>query len=337
MDAGKLYIPAGYRPTLDVRQTQQAIKILRELFQNKLAYALNLQRISAPIFVPTDSGLNDNLNGVERPVQFDVPDTGDDVQIVHSLAKWKRMALGKYGFRPEEGMYTDMNAIRRDEVLDNLHSVYVDQWDWECVINRQDRTEAFLTDTVRQIYDALRETARELALIYPGVPAVLPRDITVVTSQQLEDWYPDLCPKDRENEICKIHGAVFLMGIGAALKSGAPHDGRAPDYDDWQLNGDILLWSDVLQSAFEISSMGIRVDEETLKKQLETAGCTERAELPFHKSLLKGELPYTIGGGIGQSRVCMYLLQKAHIGEVQASVWPAEMISHCTAAGIMLL
>ena len=337
MEGGKLMLPQDYRPSLDVRQTQRAIKELREVFQNNLAAALNLQRISAPLFVAAASGLNDNLSGVERPVGFDIPDTGDEVQIVQSLAKWKRQALGEYGFPQGEGMFTDMNAIRRDEKLDNLHSVYVDQWDWEAVIGEDERTEAQLHTTVRRIYGALKAAAAWVAVYWPPIRHDLPHEITVVTAQQLEDCWPGLTPKARENAICREAGAVFIQGIGAPLKSGQPHDGRAPDYDDWALNGDILVWHEPLQCAMELSSMGIRVDAPTLQAQLEAAGSTDRAGLPFHRALLEGRLPQTMGGGIGQSRLCMFLLKKAHIGEVQASVWPREMMRDCREQGIALL
>ncbi len=337
MDASKLMLPKGYKPVLNVRQTQKAIKELREVFQDNLAAALGLQRVSAPLFVSADSGLNDNLNGVERPVGFDIPDTGDYVQVVQSLAKWKRLALKEYCFPAGEGMYTDMNAIRRDETLDNLHSVYVDQWDWELVIDRNERTAEKLKETVRKIYSAMKATATFVEVRYPPITHDMPHEITFITSQQLEDMFPGLTPKQREHEICKKHGAVFIMGIGGRLTSGSPHDGRAPDYDDWSLNGDILLWSPVLGCSIEMSSMGIRVDEQTMRRQLELSDTAERAGLPFHSALLRGELPQTMGGGIGQSRLCMYMLKTAHIGEVQASVWPREMIAMCRDAGVNLL
>ena len=332
-----LIFPESYSAKLGLRDTQRGIKIIKDNFEKYLAIALNLQRVSAPLFVDGDSGLNDNLNGVERSVRFDVPDAGCDVEVVHSLAKWKRYALGQYGFRPGEGLYTDMNAIRRDEELDNLHSVYVDQWDWEKVILKEQRTEEYLINTVKAIYDAIKQTGRTACYQFPAINYPLCDDIFFVSSQELEDAYPKLSPKERENKICGEKKSVFLTGIGAKLKSGERHDGRAPDYDDWSLNGDILVWNDVLKTAFELSSMGIRVSEESLLSQLEAAGCPERASLPFHKSLLSGALPYTIGGGIGQSRLCMLMLQKAHIGECQAGIWPAAMIDECRINGITLL
>ena len=334
-----LYIPEGYHSLLTQRQTQLAIKKVKDFFERDLAIQLNLTRVSAPLFVGADSGLNDTLNGVERPVRFDIKgiDTGD-VEIVQSLAKWKRLALGQYGFEAGEGLYTDMNAIRRDEDTDNIHSVFVDQWDWEKHINKADRTEETLKIAVRAIYRALRHTEKYISDDYDFVEKhFLPDAITFITTQELEDMYPDLTPKEREKAIAKENKAVFIMKIGGVLNSGKPHDGRAPDYDDWELNGDIIVYYPVLDIALELSSMGIRVDEETLMKQLEIRGCTERKELPFHKALLNGELPYSIGGGIGQSRMCMFFLRKAHIGEVQASVWPEEMIRECKAKGIELL
>lgn len=333
-----LLLPEGYQSRLDVRDTQRGIKIIKDNFEKYLAIALNLQRVTAPIFVSKNSGLNDDLNGVERPVEFDIPDAGyEQVQIVHSLAKWKRWALGQYGFLPGEGLYTDMNAIRRDEQLDNLHSAYVDQWDWEKVITEEQRTESFLLAVVRDIYDAMKQTARTACYKFPAVDFPLAEDIFLVSSQELEDAFPNVEPRERENLICKEKKSVFVMKIGDKLKSGVPHDGRAPDYDDWALNGDILVWNKVLGQAFELSSMGIRVSEQSLLEQLEKVGCPERASLPFHKSLLAGQLPYTIGGGIGQSRLCMLMLKKAHIGEVQAALWPKEMIESCQAHGINLL
>lgn len=333
----RLILPENYAPRLTLRQTQKAIKIIKDNFQRYLAVALNLERVSAPLFVTGRSGLNDNLSGVERPVRFDVPDTGEDVEIVHSLAKWKRWALGDYGFEPGRGLYTDMNAIRRDEQLDNLHSVYVDQWDWEKVITKEQRNKETLQSTVRDIYGALKQTARTACYEFPAVDFPLVEDISFVTAAELEARWPDLTPKQREDKICLEKKAVFLMGIGEKLKNGMPHDGRAPDYDDWTLNGDILVWNNVLGCSFELSSMGIRVDEKALLHQLDIAGCPERAELPFHEALLKGKLPYTIGGGIGQSRLCMLMLRMAHIGEVQASVWPEEMRKTCEAHKIFLL
>ena len=337
MSVQALIFPEGYRAPLSVMETQVAIKLIKDTFERELAQNLNLTRVSAPLFVTQDSGLNDNLNGVERPVSFDIRDAGSDVEIVHSLAKWKRVALKKYGFGPDAGLYTDMNAIRRDEVLDNLHSVYVDQWDWEKVITRQTRNEYTLRETVNQIVDALYTTQQKLCEAFPQVEPVIASEIAFVTTQELEDRYPGLTPSERETEAAREHGAVFLMQIGGKLRSGEPHDGRAPDYDDWSLNGDIFFYYPVLERAFEVSSMGIRVDADSLAAQLKEAGCEERAALPFQKALLHDELPLTIGGGIGQSRLCMFFLNKAHIGEVQASVWPDEMMNRCAAAGIPLL
>ena len=333
-----LTIPEGYKSALDVRRTQIAIKKIKDYFERDIAVQLELMRVSAPLFVDRDSGLNDTLNGVERPVAFDIKDyDGKDFEIVQSLAKWKRYALKKYNVKSGEGIYTDMNAIRRDEDVDNLHSVFVDQWDWEKRIEKSERTEETLKKTVRLIYSSLRHTERYVARDYDFFERFLPEDIFFITTQELEDMYPSLTPKERENAIAREKKAVFIMKIGGALKSGAIHDGRAPDYDDWELNGDIVVYYPVLDMAFELSSMGIRVDEESLAKQLEIRGCSERKELPFHKALLNGELPYSIGGGIGQSRMCMFFLRKAHIGEVQASVWPEEMVRECEAAGINLL
>ncbi|RKD33829.1 aspartate--ammonia ligase [Lacrimispora algidixylanolytica] len=334
----KLIIPEHYDPKLSVRETQEAIKYIRDTFQKELGKEMNLERISAPLFVNKNSGLNDNLNGVERPVQFDllgVP--GQTMEVVHSLAKWKRMALHEYGFLPGEGLYTNMNAIRRDEEFDNLHSCYVDQWDWEKVITREDRTLETLKDTVRNIFKIIKHMEHEVWYKYPQAVKQLPEDITFITSQELEDRYPDKSSKERENLITKELGCVFLMKIGDKLKGGEPHDGRAPDYDDWQLNGDILFWFDHLDCALEISSMGIRVDETSLADQLKKADCEDRKDLPYHKMLLNGELPCTIGGGIGQSRLCMLLLDRAHVGEVQASIWPEEMREACRKNNIFLL
>ncbi len=334
----KLTVPEGYKSLLTPRQTQLAIKKVKDFFERDLAIQLNLTRVSAPLFVASDSGINDTLNGVERPVRFDVRDIDGDVEIVQSLAKWKRMALSQYDFEEGEGLYTDMSAIRRDEDTDNIHSVFVDQWDWEKHIAREDRTEETLRNTVKRIYRALRHTERYIADDYAFVEKnFLPKDITFVTTQELEDMYPELTPKERENRIAREKKAVFIEKIGGALKSGGIHDGRAPDYDDWELNGDIVVYYPVLDIAFELSSMGIRVDEESLVRQLEIRGCSERLELPFHKALINGELPYSIGGGIGQSRICMYFLRKAHIGEVQASIWPDGMIRECEKYGIELL
>lgn len=334
-----LSVPEGYKSLLTPRQTQLAIKKVKDFFERDLAIQLNLTRVSAPLFVGTDSGLNDNLNGVERPVSFDIKDIDSgNVEIVHSLAKWKRLALRQYGFEAGEGLYTDMNAIRRDEDTDNIHSVFVDQWDWEKHIAKEDRNQETLHIAVRAIYRALRHTERYIADDYAFAERnFLPEKITFITTQELEDMYPDLTPKERENRIAREKKAVFIEKIGGTLRSGKIHDGRAPDYDDWELNGDIVVYYPVLDIAFELSSMGIRVDEEVLLRQLEIRGCTERKELPFHKALLNGELPYSIGGGIGQSRICMFFLHKAHIGEVQASVWPSGMLEECRKAGIELL
>lgn len=333
-----LIIPMNYDPKIGLMETQVAIKSIKDFFMKALENNMNLTRISAPLFVDPKTGLNDNLNGVERTVSFTLKGIDEmTVEIVQSLAKWKRMALGKYGFAPGTGLYTDMNAIRRDEDLDNLHSVYVDQWDWEKVIEKTDRNEEYLKDTVKILYRTLKELAAFINEKYPQIAADLPEEIFFITSQELEDMYPELDAKGREDAVCKEKKAVFLMKIGGALRSGKKHDGRAPDYDDWELNGDILLWNPVLERAFEISSMGIRVDEEALMRQLEISGDTDRAEMDFHKAILNKELPYTIGGGIGQSRLCMYFLQKAHIGEVQAAVWPKDMIEECGRNNIFLL
>lgn len=329
-------IPKGYKSLLNTRQTEIAIKKVKDFFQRDLSIMLNLTRVSAPIFVESDSGLNDNLNGVERPVSFDLY-SGKHLEIVHSLAKWKRMALKDYGFKVGEGLYTDMNAIRRDEDTDNIHSMFVDQWDWEKIITKEDRTIDTLKSTVRNIYRAICHTENYIADDYNFIERHLPKDIFFITTQELEDMYPDLEPKEREHRIVKEKGAIFLMKIGGKLKSGKPHDGRAPDYDDWELNGDIIVYYPLLDIPFELSSMGIRVDETSMKRQLEIAGCPERADLPFHKALLNGELPYTIGGGLGQSRICMFFLRKAHIGEVQASVWSEETRRICKDAGVKLL
>ncbi len=333
-----LILPKAYDPHLTVRQTQEAIKYIRDTFQKEFGREMNLERISAPLFVERSSGLNDNLNGVERPVSFDMAAMPEEtMEVVHSLAKWKRLALHQYGFQPGEGLYTNMNAIRRDEELDNLHSCYVDQWDWEKVITKEQRTEETLRDTVRTICKIVKHMEHEVWYKYPQAVKQLPDDIFFITSQDLEDRYPDQTPRERENLITREHGCVFLMKIGDKLRSGKPHDGRAPDYDDWQLNGDILYWFDTLNCALEISSMGIRVDEVSLAQQLEKAGCEERRNLPYHRMLLNQELPYTIGGGIGQSRLCMLLLNRAHIGEVQAGIWPACMRRKCQEHRIILL
>ena len=334
-----LVLKDNYKATLSMRDTQRAIKLTRDTFQNNLCAALNLERISAPLFVTKSSGLNDDLNGFERAVSFDVkamPEEGEAV-IVHSLAKWKRTALKKYGFKAGEGLYTDMNAIRRDEDMDNLHSIYVDQWDWERVIERSDRTEEFLKSCVTKIVDALCDTLETVKKSFPAVNTKLERKVFFITTAELEDMYPDFTAKERERAIAKEHGTVFVMKIGDKLKSGKPHDGRAPDYDDWQLNGDIIIYNEVLEDAFEISSMGIRVDEKSLDYQLRESGKDERRSFDYHKQILNGTLPLTIGGGIGQSRVCMLLLGKLHIGEVQASLWPAQMKKICAEKGVNLL
>lgn len=333
-----LIIPEGYKSSLNIRETEVAIKKVKDFFEGELSKVLNLTRVSAPLFVCPETGMNDNLNGVERPVAFDIKDIeGQEVEIVHSLAKWKRMALGRYGFEVGEGLYADMDAIRRDEELDNIHSIYVDQWDWEKVIKKEDRNEATLKDIVKSIYEVFKSTGDYVEKLYPDIKSILPEEITLITSQELEDLYPDLCSKERENAIAKEHGAVFIMKIGGELESGEKHDGRAPDYDDWELNGDILFWYPTLDMALELSSMGIRVDEDTLEKQLKLADCEDRKGLEFHRLVLDKKLPYTVGGGIGQSRICMFFLQKAHIGEVQASIWSKEMIEVCEEHNIMLL
>ena len=332
-----LIVPKDYNPVLNLRDTEIAIKLVKDFFETELARALNLTRVSAPIMVTPESGLNDNLNGVERPVSFDVLETGKQVEIVHSLAKWKRQALKIYGFAVGEGLYTDMNAIRRDEITDNIHSIFVDQWDWERIMAPEERNEDFLRDIVRKIYLTLRKTEGFVCAHYPHIKPELPDQIAFVTTQELEDRYPDLTSKEREYKAAKEYGAVFLMQVGGALRSGKIHDGRAPDYDDWSLNGDILLYDPLLDISLEVSSMGIRVDPETLVRQLKIRGCEERANLPFQKALLNGELPQTIGGGIGQSRMCVYFLRKAHVGEVQASMWPDEVVEACQKGNIPLL
>ena len=335
----EIQIPQGYTSLLSIYETQKAISLLKRLFEDKLAGALRLHRVSAPLFVSASSGLNDDLNGVERPVSFDINGVEDTAQVVHSLAKWKRLALKRYQFQVGEGLYTDMNAIRRDEELDHLHSAYVDQWDWEKVIRAEDRNTEYLQNTVRSIVSALADTQYFLRTVFPQL-SVLPKlstDIRFITAQELEDLYPTLTGKERENAFVKDHPVTFLMGIGGKLRSGKPHDGRAPDYDDWNLNGDLLVWDSVNGQAIELSSMGIRVDPESLDRQLTLAGCDDRRELPFHKMLLDGELPLTMGGGIGQSRVSMLLLGKAHIGEVQSSLWDEANVKACEKAGVILL
>lgn len=335
---GKIYIPEGYKSPQTIKQTEKAIKEVKDYFERALADALHLTRVSAPLFVKPSSGLNDNLNGVERPVAFGIKEQNDDiVEIVHSLAKWKRMALKDYGFEMGEGLYTDMTAIRRDEETDNIHSLYVDQWDWEKIIDKTDRNEETLREVVFRIYMAIKQTEYYICGKYHFMDPFLPSEISFVTTQELEDRWPDKTAKERENLIAKERGAVFLMKIGGKLLSGERHDGRAPDYDDWQLNGDILVYYPVLDMALELSSMGIRVDEESLARQLELAGCQDRAELAYHKAVLNKELPYTIGGGIGQSRICMFFLQRAHIGEVQSSIWPDDVLETAKDAGIHIL
>ena len=329
-------IPEGYESFLTLRQTQYAIKKVKDFFERDLTAQLNLIRVSAPLFVDTEIGLNDNLNGVERPVSFDLF-SGKTLEIVHSLAKWKRYALKMYDFEPGEGLYTDMNAIRRDEDTDNIHSIFVDQWDWEKIITKEQRTEEYLRHVVKCIYQALRHTENYIVNEYSFIGRLLPEKITFITSQELEDRWPEKTAKEREYAAAKEYGAIFLMKIGGKLKSGKLHDGRAPDYDDWSLNGDIIVYYPVLDIALELSSMGIRVDEETLLAQLKERGCEDRKDMPFHKALLNGELPYTIGGGIGQSRMCMFFLRKAHIGEVQSSHWSEEEIEICEANGVHLL
>lgn len=334
----ELILPEGYKTVLGTSETQRAIELVKRTFAERLSLHLNLRRISAPLFVTPESGLNDDLNGVERPVEFDIPAAGKNAQIVHSLAKWKRMALYRYGFKPGEGLYTDMNAIRRDEDCDNLHSVYVDQWDWEKVITRADRTREYLRDTVKNIVSAMNETEAELVRSFPGLAMHIPSEVHFVSTEELERRYPDKTPREREDIACREYVCVFLEGIGAPLPiSGKPHDGRAPDYDDWSLNGDILIWYEPLGRALELSSMGIRVDPDSLASQLRAADVWERSKLEFHRMLLAGELPLTIGGGIGQSRLSMVMTDKVHIGEVQCSVWPEDMYKVCGEHGVFLL
>lgn len=330
-------IPKGYEPTLCLYDTQTAIGILKRNFEDRLCRELNLKRVSAPLFVASNTGINDDLNGVERPVKFDIKMTDTEAVVVHSLAKWKRLALYRYGFPVGEGLYTDMNAIRRDEELDNLHSVYTDQWDWEKVISKEQRNKDYLKETVIKEVEAMVDTLDILKKAFPQIDVNLSREVSFVTTQELEDMYPALTPKQREDAYLKVHKTAFIMEIGDKLKSGKPHDGRAPDYDDWKLNGDIVFWNDLLNRAFEISSMGIRVDEKSLDEQLNKANANDRRELYFHKMLLSGKLPLTMGGGIGQSRLSMLLLGKAHIGEVQSSIWDDETIEECTKAGVELL
>ncbi len=331
-------IPTDYESALNLHDTQIAIKTVKDFFQNLLSARLNLARVSAPLFVDPDTGLNDNLNGVERPVSFGIKEMNDKpAEVVHSLAKWKRYALQKYGFAVGEGLYTDMNAIRRDEETDNIHSIFVDQWDWEKIIHKEDRTLDFLQDTVRTVYKCLRKTEKYMSIQYDYIEEILPHDIFFVTTSELESMFPEVSPKEREYRIAKEKGAVCIMQIGDVLENGEPHDGRAPDYDDWALNADIVVYYPVLDIALELSSMGIRVDKDALLSQLEKAGCPERANLPFQKAVIDGTLPFTIGGGIGQSRICMFFLRKAHIGEVQSSLWPKADADACAENGILLL
>ena len=330
--------PKNYKSALSLHDTQVGIKTVKDYFQTSIAYELDLLRVSAPAFVDKNSGLNDNLNGVERPVGFDIKeDKGVEAEVVHSLAKWKRYALNRYGFKTYEGLYTDMVAIRRDEDLDNIHSIYVDQWDWEKIINKSDRNVEYLKDTVRHIYSALKKTEKYMAIQFDYIEEILPKDIFFITSEELLQMYPDKTPKEREYNIVKEHGAVFVMQIGKYLSNGERHDGRAPDYDDWELNGDIIVYYPVLDIALELSSMGIRVDEDSMAKQLKIAKCEDRANLPFHKAILNKELPYTIGGGIGQSRICMFFLRKAHIGEIHCSLWTKDIVDAAKENGILLL
>ena len=334
----KFIIPKDYHSELNLHDTQIAIKTVKDFFQNLLSQRLNLSRVSAPLFVDPDSGLNDNLNGVERPVTFDIKEqNGREAEVVQSLAKWKRYALKKYGFSYGEGLYTDMNAIRRDEITDNIHSIFVDQWDWEKIIKKDERTIATLMDTVKVVYKCLRKTEKYMAIQYDYIEEILPHDIFFVTTQELADMFPDNTPKEREYYIAKAKGAVCIMQIGDVLENGERHDGRAPDYDDWSLNADIVVYYPVLDIALELSSMGIRVDKKALLSQLKKAGCEERKDLPFQKAIINEELPYTIGGGIGQSRICMFFLRKAHIGEVQSSLWPEDKIAQCEENGVQLL
>ena len=334
----KFIAPKNYKAVLSLHDTQVGIKTVKDYFQTSLAYELDLLRVSAPLFVDKKSGLNDNLNGVERPVSFDIlEDKNVEVEVVHSLAKWKRYALKRYGFKTYEGLYTDMVAIRRDEELDNIHSIYVDQWDWEKIIDKSDRNIEYLKDTVRHIYSALKKTEKYMAIQFDYIEEILPKDIFFITAEELLQMYPDKTPKEREYCIAKEHGAVFIMQVGKYLSNGERHDGRAPDYDDWELNGDIMVYYPVLDIALELSSMGIRVDENSMASQLKIAKCEDRANLPFHKAILNKELPYTIGGGIGQSRICMFFLRKAHIGEIHCSFWTKEIQEKAKENGVMLL
>ena len=330
-------IPDGYKSQLSLRETQHAIKHIKDVFQQALSFALMLDRVTAPLIVSTNSGINDDLNGVERKVNFSIKEIETDAEVVQSLAKWKRLALYRYGYKPGEGIYTDMNALRRDDSVDNIHSIFVDQWDWERVITPEQRNVEFLKDTVRAIVKAIVYTKRKTSLRYPQLTNTICEEPFFITSQELLDMYPNLTGKERENKIVKEHGTVFIMQIGAPLSNGEPHDGRAPDYDDWALNGDLMIWNPVLEEALEISSMGIRVDSESLKTQLQARGAEDRLKFDYHRMIADGTLPLTIGGGIGQSRLCMLLLEKAHIGEVQASVWPKDMLDEFEKYGITLL
>ena len=333
-----LVIPANYRSELNLYETQEAISTIKDFFQQALSEQLTLLRVTAPLFVTPESGLNDNLNGIERPVDFDIKEQdGKTAEIVQSLAKWKRYALKKYGFHPGEGLYTDMNAIRRDEVADNIHSIYVDQWDWEKIILKEQRNKETLKEVVRKVYKAIKKTEKYMSIRYDYIEEILPKDIFFITSEELAEMYPGYTSKEREDKIARLKGAVFILGIGHEMSNGERHDGRAPDYDDWNLNGDIIVWYPLLNRALELSSMGIRVDKEALEAQLKISGCEDRAELPFQKAVINGQLPYTVGGGIGQSRLCMFYLRKAHIGEVQCSIWPEEMRKECEYMGIKLL
>ncbi len=333
-----LVIPVNYRSELNLYETQEAIKTIKDFFQQALSEQLTLLRVTAPLFVTPESGLNDNLNGVERPVAFDIKEqNGQTAEIVHSLAKWKRYALKKYGFHPGEGLYTDMNAIRRDEVADNIHSIFVDQWDWEKIILKEQRNKDTLKEVVRKVYKAIKKTEKYMAIRYDYIEEILPKEIFFITSEELAEMYPGYTSKEREDKIAKLKGAVFIMGIGHEMSNGERHDGRAPDYDDWNLNGDIIVWYPLLNRALELSSMGIRVDKEALEAQLKLSGCEDRAELPFQKAVINGQLPHTVGGGIGQSRLCMFYLRKAHIGEVQCSIWPEDMREEAEYRGIKLL
>ena len=333
-----LVIPANYRSELNLYETQEAISTIKDFFQQALSEQLTLLRVTAPLFVTPESGLNDNLNGIERPVDFDIKEQeGQTAEIVQSLAKWKRYALRKYGFHPGEGLYTDMNAIRRDEVADNIHSIYVDQWDWEKIILKEQRNKETLKEVVRKVYKAIKKTEKYMSIRYDYIEEILPKDIFFITSEELAEMYPGYTSKEREDKIARLKGAVFIMGIGHEMSNGERHDGRAPDYDDWNLNGDIIVWYPLLNRALELSSMGIRVDKDALEAQLKISGCEDRAELPFQKAVINGQLPYTVGGGIGQSRLCMFYLRKAHIGEVQCSIWPEEMRKECEYMGIKLL